>query len=90
MKTLVEYLAEYIEEEMERQGFEYMSYFKEWIEQGLDAYESTENCTVRVVGGDCPDCMAAMEKRESTLYAGCDEIEVDSYQCPECGYIVYG
>jgi len=93
MKTLVEYLAEYIITETYRQDD--MSIYdiddlKEWIRQGIDAYESTENCSIGIVGGDCPDCKAAMEKGESVLYAGCDEIEVVSYQCPECGYIVYG
>jgi len=85
MKTLTEYLAEYIDEELLTN-----LHLKDVIEQGIYAYESTENCTIRLVGGDCPDCKAAMEKGESVLYAGCDEIEVVSYQCPECGYIVYG
>ena len=93
MKTLVEYLADYILTEMDRQDD--MSIYdtddlKEWLKQGIDAYESTENCSIGIVGGDCPDCNATMEKGESVLYAECDEIEVVSYQCPECGYIVYG
>lgn len=49
MKTLVEYLADYILTEMDRQDD--MSIYdtddlKEWLKQGIDAYESTENCTV--------------------------------------------
>jgi len=93
MKTLVEYLADYILTEMDRQDD--MSIYdtddlKEWLKQGIDAYESTENCSIGIVGGNCPDCKAVMEKGESVLYAECDEIEVVSYQCPECGYIVYG
>jgi len=93
MKTLAEYLAEYLEEtKMDRTEGRDVYYVdnKEWIERGLEAYESTENCSIGIVGGDCPDCGILMQKGESTLYAGCDEIEVVSYQCSECGYIVYG
>lgn len=94
MKTLAEYLAEYIDHEtiVCRPANTVLDTFEiyELLKRGLDAYESTENCSIGIVGGDCPDCNAAMEKGESVLYAGCDEIEVVSYQCPECGYIVYG
>uniref|UniRef100_A0A6M3KDA0 Uncharacterized protein n=1 Tax=viral metagenome TaxID=1070528 RepID=A0A6M3KDA0_9ZZZZ len=98
MKTLVEYLAEYLDQEgvMTRPNYGKMDALNrfemfEIVKNGIDAYESTENCTITVIGGDCPDCGAAMEKGISTLFTHrCDEIEVVSYQCPECGYIVHG
>lgn len=51
MKTLAQYLAEYVETEMDRQDD--MSVYdtddlKEWIKQGIDAYQSTENCTITI------------------------------------------
>jgi len=103
MKTLAEYLAEYIDHEHESSdGLDPIDsypdgsiYFdkdclKRVIENGFDAYESVENCSIGIVGGDCPDCSTMMQKGKSVLYAGHDEIEVVSYECPECGYIVYG
>lgn len=98
MKTLAQYLAEYLATEGDRcrnsvkidaRAIELM---KEWIEGGIDAYQSTENCTIGICGGDCPDCDSdiPMERGAAMLYNGQDEIEVCKYECPECGYVVYG
>lgn len=51
MKTVAQYLAEYIGTEMDRQDD--MSVYdtdnlKEWIEEGIEAYQSTENCTITI------------------------------------------
>jgi len=51
MKTLAQYLAEYIETEMDRQDD--MSVYdvdnlSEWIKEGMDAYMSTENCEILI------------------------------------------
>lgn len=101
MKTLAQYLAEYLNQEInDYESCEYKNpqdrYFgetelREWIEQGIDAYESTENCSIGIVGGDCPDCNnnIPMECGTAMLYNGRDEIEVVKYECPECGYEVY-
>jgi len=90
MKTLAQYLAEYLDTEFERSSRRDMESLWEWIVDGIGAYESTENCSIGIVGGDCPDCGAMMQKGESVLYTGRDEVEVVSYLCPECGYVVYG
>ena len=45
-KTLAEYLADYIETEMDREGFEYMAAIPELIKRGIEAYESTENVNI--------------------------------------------
>ncbi len=55
MKTLAEYLADYVETEMDQQGFEIMSYFMEWITEGSNAYQSTENCTIVIKASEIPD-----------------------------------
>jgi len=98
MKTLAQYLADYLDQEVivsrpNNGKMEALNRFEifEIVGHGIDAYESRENCTIGILGGDCPDCGTTMDKGESVLYAGgCDGIEVVSYQCPECGYIVYG
>ena len=51
MKTLAQYLAEYIETEICRVADdEILPNLQEWIEQGIDAYQSTENCRISVIG----------------------------------------
>ena len=95
MKTLAEYLAEYIDHEtvvMQPSGGKMVALnlheIFEIVEQGIEAYESTENCSIGIIGKVCPDCGCSLKKGESALYTGHDEIEV--YECPKCGYIVYG
>ena len=90
MKALAEYLAEYIETEMDRQGFEYSSYIKEWIEQGIEAYQSTENCSIDICGGDCPDCGTLLDKKDDSTFDGTgNHIECFKYECSKCGYEIY-
>ncbi|MCK4448476.1 MAG: hypothetical protein KAW56_15520 [Candidatus Marinimicrobia bacterium] len=97
MKTLAQYLAEYIVEETERgtriEGFGAwgIDNMQEWIEEGIDAYQSTENCTISICGGECPNCSnhILLERSIGRLYTGVDEIEVCKYECPKCGYVVY-
>jgi len=90
MKTLAEYLSEYIV--TESFGLWNAGNLQEWIGRGIEAYQSTENCTIGICGGNCPDCNNGrpMERGVAVLYSGCDEIEVCKYECPECGYVVYG
>ena len=92
MKTLAEYLTEYIDHEVGGDNVlpDDIDILKEWIEQGIEAYQSTENCKIAICGGDCPDCGISMEYKEAIVYTGDNEIECGSYECPECGYIVYG
>ncbi|KKN56248.1 hypothetical protein LCGC14_0573930 [marine sediment metagenome] len=92
MKTLAEYLAEYIDQTVGNDNVlpDDISVLKEWIEQGLEAYESVENCTIGICGGDCPECKIPMVRGEAMLYNGHDEIETCQYECPDCGYVVYG
>lgn len=99
MKTLAHYLAEYLDTEIERidagkvfPDESIVDWLLEQIKEGIEAYQSTENCTIGICGGDCPDCSnkIPMERDDAILYNGEDEIEVCCYQCPECGYIVYG
>ena len=86
MKTLAEYLADYVETEMDQQGFEFMSYFREWITEGINAYQSTENCDIVIAGGDCPDCGSPMTKGSDTMFGlSGDKIDVGIYSC-DCGY----
>lgn len=97
MKTLPKYLAEYVEIEMRRAigctdntNLPDLELLQQWIKDGVDAYESTENCSVSVAGGDCPDCETSMELGETCLE---DEdgklVDVSLYQCPDCSYVVY-
>ena len=102
MKSLAEYLAEYIDRETDDQRMDYAVAFnlsiysiddlKGWIEQGIEAYQSTENCIVAVCGGDCPNCNdgTALVKKDTILFDGVDDVEVCAYKCSKCGYIVYG
>lgn len=103
MKSLAQYLTEYINTEWGRLTVQVMTgknsnktdnlieLLRGWIEQGLDAYQSTENCIVSTVGGDCPDCDNLLERKDGTLYTiDGDDIDVCMFQCPECGYVVYG
>ena len=47
MKTLAQYLAEYIESEIcSCRDEEIIPGLQEWIRQGMDAYMSTENCEI--------------------------------------------
>jgi hypothetical protein len=94
MKTLAAYLAEYIETEMVRQDG--MSAYpvdnlKEWIERGIEAYQSTENCIVNTFGGSCPECDTPMTLGQDVLYdVDANDIEFAIYQCNECGYLTWG
>ena len=96
MKTLAQYLAEYVSTEVERsqqiEGFGSWDTgnMQQWLEQGIEAYQSTENCKLAICGEDCPDCSKPMVYKDAVVYAGADEIECGSYECPECGYVVYG
>ena len=58
MKTLTQYLAEYLNQEIidyeqreyENPKDEYFSetLLQEWIEQGIEAYQSTKNCVIDI------------------------------------------
>jgi len=97
MKSLAEYLAEYIEYESRKESSwrgtpNDIPTLKEQIKQGLEAYQSTENCTVAVCGGDCPECNdgTILVKKDTILFDGVDDVEVCAYKCPTCGYVIYG
>lgn len=97
MKTLVQYLADYLDQEvvMSRPNNGKMQALNayeiyEIVRWGIDDYQSTENCTIGICGGACPECKIPLERDIAMLYNGEDEIEVCKYECPECGYIVYG
>lgn len=93
MKTLAKYLTEYIDHEVGGDNVlpDDMSILREWIEQGIKAYQLTENCLVSIFGGDCPDCKTPMKYKVGyVLTSDGDSIEVGIYECPECGYEVYG
>jgi hypothetical protein len=86
MKTLAEYLAEYIRNEFEREWDQDISRIERWVEEGIEAYQSTENCDIVVTGGDCPDCGKSMIKGSDTMFSLTgDRMEVGLYSC-ECGY----
>jgi len=103
-KTLAQYLAEYLVDKHEsNEGPEFIDGYpdgsvyldadslKDALEQGIEAYQSTENCRIGVIGGDCPDCGRSMDYQYASLYTqDGDKIECGSYECPECGYVVYG
>jgi len=95
MKTLAHYLGEYLSQEIDERLQEATFDVDEdalavMVSEGIDAYESTCNCTISIAGGDCPDCGVPMVKGEATLYTCTDEIETGKYECPKCGYTVYG
>lgn len=50
MKTLAKYLAEYINYVVGDDNVlpDDLDVLKEWIIDGIDAYQSTENCTVKI------------------------------------------
>lgn len=53
MKTLAQYLAEYLETEFDRANqlhrTQQVESLHEWIKLGMDAYMSTENCTISII-----------------------------------------
>ena len=72
MKTLAEFLAEYFRVEFEREWDQDISRIDCWIEEGIKAYQSTEDCKVvvlpnkkkdmsvkdklKAIGMDCDNC----------------------------------
>jgi hypothetical protein len=96
MKTLHEYLKEYIDHEMEKQPDKhYNTVYKNllnWLEEGIAAYQSTENCTIVITGGDCPDCgKPLVNGTGQTLTSDGDNMLAGRYSCPDpdCGYEIY-
>lgn len=52
LKAVAQYLADYTETEISRlddQIVYNIDYLKRWIEQGIEAYQSTEDCVITVV-----------------------------------------
>ncbi len=47
-KPLAQYLAEYIDQEIQGHNQSISVLPKEWLEQALDAYQSTENVTIKI------------------------------------------
>lgn len=94
MQTLASYLADYIDHEciVSRPAMKVLTTIEihELIKNGIEAYQSIENCVIGICGGKCPECNIMLEQGVAMLYNGMDEIEVCKYECPECGYIVYG
>lgn len=81
MKTLAQYLAEYIDTESERVAVGTIvdiDRLWEWIEQGIEAYQSTENCTITTTKQyACESCSLV-----KTDVVWRDETE--QYECEEC------
>ncbi len=92
MKELQEYLAKYIDHVcVDGVLPEDVSVLTEWFKQGLEAYQSTENCTIGIMGGDCPDCGEPMVRKNEELYdLDGNTIGFVAYVCPDCSYLVYG
>ena len=85
MTDLATYLADYLEQE-----FDSAAEKKVILQEGLSAYQSTENITLVATGGDCPDCGKPMNNGSGRLWDGDgDGIEVGRYMCPDCGYLIY-
>jgi len=88
MKTLAEYLAEFIDYQVGGDNVlpDDLDVLKEWIIDGINAYQSIGNCDIVIAGGDCPDCGKPMTKGLDTMFslAG-DKMDVGLYSC-ECGY----
>ena len=57
MTTLAKYIADYIDHEIDRGGYNYepaknmYDLFHKWIIEALDAYESTEDCKIVINRG---------------------------------------
>lgn len=97
IKPLHQYLAEYFVHKMDEANLNNYHVddgdFERWMKDGIEAYQSTHNCTITVAGGVCPDCVGkAVPLNYSTveLFDGTgNKIVVGKYECPECGYEIY-
>ncbi len=95
IRELSSYLADYIDHEciVSRPANKVLTTTEihELIKQGIEAYESTENCQIVVFGGDCPDCQTLMVTKTKYLWdEDGNRIEFGIYECPECAYLTYG
>ena len=96
MKSLEDYLGEYLQHEItdKRQGVFDANNLPTWIKEGIEAYKSTENVSIDICGGDCPECGESMTLGDATLFDGdgC-EVVVCKYECAHsnlgCGYLIY-
>lgn len=87
MKTLAQYLAEYIEEEWVKADCPEMNdipVIAKWLKEGMDAYMSTENCEIIISPNH--------KENETFVCESCSRVKVDvswreeteQYECQEC------
>lgn len=94
MRTLPEFLNEYINKQMEEQTDKHFNTvhknLNNWLEEGIKEYKKQENCVIVITGGNCPECdIKLVFSYANTFTPDGDDLEVGCYTCPECGYETY-
>jgi len=90
IKKLAKYLADYLIHEHEKNGVDiYKKNLQEILENGLEAFQSTQNMTITIAGGRCPECNAPMMASMAIVFDGLNSIETGRYKCILCGYEEY-
>ena len=104
MKTLAQYLAEYIVSTDVERGTQIEGFgawdrinMRGWIKQGIKAYESTENCTITVtdnpVEKECVGCEFLAGKYCTWIKKkriGQPPCQQETYACESCSLVKTG
>lgn len=73
MKSLAQYLSEYVSQEIKPL---YLERLQEYIEQGIEAYQSTENCSINVSYA----CECCCRVRNDVKWRN----DTEQYECDDC------